>query len=153
MGPVPVVDGATGPVDSSGRAPTQVNAVAGTVDEVWQALVTVLDELEAPSSALLCSVDGLPVVAHGYCRVDLGPAARLTARMYVDRGGEAPSGAGAGDAVALTSGPTQTVIAPVPTGQMRHLLSVTADGVSMPILQAWTTYAAAELGELLAAQP
>ncbi len=45
------------------------------------------------------------------------------------------------------------MIAPVPTGQMRHLLSVTADGVSMPILQAWTTYAAAELGELLAAQP
>lgn len=151
-GPEPVAEGPTGPVDVSGRTTPRPHAVLGTVREVWQSLVTVLDELDAPSSALLCTADGFPIVGYGYCRADLVPAARLTGKMFVSHGREPGPDPRAVETVALTSGPTQTVIASIPAGQTQHLLSVTADGVSMPILQAWTTYAAVELRELLTAQ-
>jgi hypothetical protein len=150
---VPVVDGATGPVDSAGRLHGGTGAALATVDEVWQSLVAVLDELDAPSSALLCTADGFPIVGHGYCRADLVPAARLTGKMFAAHGPVTGHDPQAVESVALTSGPTQTVIASIPSAQGHHLLSITADGVSMPILQAWTTYAAVELRELLAAQP
>lgn len=152
-GPEVVTHGPTGPVASEGRAAGGTSSVLGTVDELWQSLVEVLETLDSRSSALLCTADGFPVVGYGYCRADLVPAARVTGRMFVAGGHDPAADSHAVETVALTSGATQTVIASIPTGPSPHLLSITADGVSMPVLQAWTHQAAVELGELLAAQP
>lgn len=152
-GPEPLTHGPTGPVASTGGRTSGATAVLGTVDELWQSLVEVLETLDSQCSALLCTSDGFPVVGYGYCRADLVPAARLTGKMFVSGGHDTDAGAQTVETVALTSGATQTVIASVPSGQSPHLLSITADGVSMPVLQAWTHQTAVELGELLAVQP
>ena len=45
------------------------------------------------------------------------------------------------------------MIASVPgTDQTDHLLAVTAEGVSLPLLHAWTRRAAEDLSEVLAAE-
>lgn len=152
-GPEPVSLGATGPVDSTSRATSGPTAVLGTVEELWQSLVAVLDTLDTQATALLCTSDGFPVVGYGYCRPDVVPAARLTRKMFETRAHELSPDAEVVETVALTSGPTQTVIAAIPGGPTQHLLSITADDVSMSVLQAWTHQAAVELRELLAAQP
>ena len=61
--------------------------------------------------------------------------------------------AGGVETVELTAGGRHTVIASVPgTDQTDHLLSVSAEGVSMPLLQAWTRRAAEDIREVLAAK-
>ena len=155
--PEPVATEPTGPVASAGRADAAPNAatsnVDGPVEELWQTLVEVLGTLESPASALLCTADGFPVVGYGYCRADLVPAARLTGKMFVSRSqGPLGGSTAAVRTVELTSGLTQTVIASIPTPQGHHLLSITADGVSMPVLQAWTHQTADELRGLLTTQ-
>ena len=49
----------------------------------------------------------------------------------------------------LIAGRRHTVIASVPGEHADHLLSVTAEGVSPPLLEAWTRRAAEDLGEAL----
>lgn len=137
-----------------GTCPTE----SGTeVHLLWQSLVEVLSSIDKPSSALLCTAKGAPVAAFGLPRTDLPLASRRTGRMFATRSHrhDAAAGArpGAVETLQLTSGLRHTVIASVPAGAMGdHLLCVTAEGVSLPLLQAWTRRAAEELGEALADQ-
>lgn len=125
---------------------------------LWESLVEVLRSLDAPSSALLCTAVGAPVAAYGLPpRTDLPLASRRTGRMFADR---APRGGGARgtvsdvvETVEVTLGLRHTVIASVPAHpQGDHLLCVSAEGVSPPLLQAWTRRAAEDLSEVLADQ-
>ncbi len=128
------------------------------VQPLWESLVDVLRGIDNPASALLCTADGAPVAAYGLARTDLPQTSRRTGRVFAAR--RQPSGTGqhaASDSIEileLTSGLRHTVIASVPgASQGDHLLSVTAEGVSLPLLQAWTRRAAEDLCEVLAAQP
>lgn len=127
------------------------------VQSLWESLVDVLRAIESPSSALLCTVDGFPVAAYGLPRMDLPQASMETGTAFAARvaPGAPDQGAAAGDVetVELTAGQSHTVIASVPgAAQSDHLLAVTAQDVSLPLLQAWTRRAAMDLGEVLAAE-
>lgn len=128
------------------------------VQQLWESLVEVLHANEHPTSALLCTTAGETVAAYGLSETDLPLTSRRTGRVFAAR--SQSSGAQqvpAGDAIEileLTTGQKHTVIASVPgCPKGDHLLSVTAEGVSLPLLQAWTRCAAEDLGELLSDQP
>ena len=53
------------------------------------------------------------------------------------------------ETVELTAGRRHTVIASVPGTEADHLLTVTAEGVSPPLLEAWTRLAAEDLRQAL----
>ncbi len=130
---------------------------AARVHSLWESLVEVLRAIESPSSALLCTSDGYPVAAFGLPRVDLPKASLETGTAFAARTVPAdPAGhtaAGEVEIVELTAGRRHTVIASVPgTDQTDHLLAVTAEGVSLPLLHAWTRRAAEDLSEVLAAE-
>ncbi len=127
------------------------------VHVLWMSLVEVLSSIDRPSSALLCTAQGAPVAAFGLPRTDLPLASRRAGRMFaarahhLDQAATVP--AGAIETYALTSGLRHTVIASVPApSQGDHLLCVSAEGVSLPLLQAWTRRAAEDLREVLADQ-
>ncbi|MBD3916073.1 hypothetical protein [Nocardioides hwasunensis] len=129
------------------------------VQELWASLTEVLSTLDSPASAMLCTLDGFPVASHGYVRADLVHVARLTGRMFLERrqdvNAASPRHAGAESGVETvehTTGPTQSVIASISAGQDRYLLSVAADDVSMPVLEAWTREAADQLRTVLLTQ-
>jgi hypothetical protein len=126
----------------------------GPVESLWRNLTEVLDALPSPAQALLCTADGAAVVSYGYHRADLSSAAHLTGKMFAARRLEAtPSTSGSGTlTVQLTSGLAHTVIAAFPTARGRHLLSISADGVSLPVLEAWTRHTADRLGASLGGQ-
>lgn len=128
------------------------------VQPLWESLVDVLRGIGSPASALLCTADGAPVAAYGLPRTDLPRTSRRTGRVFAARSQPSDVGQHAGsdsiEILELTSGQRHTVIASVPgASQGDHLLSVTAEGVSLPLLQAWTRCAAEDLCEVLAAQP
>lgn len=143
---------------------TQVGARApesgARLREQWESLAEVLRGIESPTSALLCTAGGSPVAAYGLPGTDLPRAARRTRHEFAARtptadadGGEG-STPGAIETLELTSGHCHTVIASVPgSAHGDHLLAVTAEGVSLRLLQAWTRLAAEDLRELLADQP
>ena len=61
---------------------------AARVQSLWASLVDVLRAIESPSSALLCTSDGLPVAAYGLPRTDL-PKASLETGSVVRGAGRA----------------------------------------------------------------
>lgn len=127
------------------------------VHHLWESLVEVLRSIDTPSSALLCTTDGAPVAAYGLPRQDLPLASRRTGRMFAARAHHVAAGVGtepdAVETVELTAGLRHTVIASVPAHtQGDHLLCVSAEGVSPPLLQAWTRRAAEDLRAVLADQ-
>ena len=128
------------------------------VQTLWESLVEVLRAIDSPSSALLCTSEGAPVAAYGLPRTDLPRVSFETGSAFAARTPPIDTGQDAAlrevETVELTAGQRHTVIASVPgPPQGQHLLSVTAEGVSLPLLHAWTRQAAEDLGELLAAQP
>lgn len=128
------------------------------VQHLWESLVEVLRSIDSPSSALLCTADGAPVAAYGLPTADLPRASRRTERMFATRmpadcdvPDVAPEGV---ETLELTAGGRHTVIASVPAPHGgHHLLSVTAEGVSQPVLEAWIRHVAEDLRELLSDQP
>lgn len=135
---------------------TRAPAPAARVQPLWESLVDVLRAIESPASALLCTADGAPVAAYGLPRTDLPQLSRRTRTAFAARARDTAGDAGASgevEVLELTSGPRHTVIASVPgAAEDDHLLSVTAEGVSPMVLQAWTRQAAAGFSEVLAAQ-
>ena len=130
-------------VRSGGSAPH-----AG-VQVLWESLVEVLRAIDGPSSALLCTADGAALATYGLPRTDVPRVSSETGSAFAARPPSTEV-----ETVELTADQQHTVIAWVPGPQQRHhLLSVTAEGVSQPLLHAWTRRAAEDLGELLAAQP
>lgn len=118
------------------------------IDALWLSLVDVLNAVDAPAYALLSTESGFPLKAHGYSVRDLVTAVRAAAGTFEARRAEIV----VADDVAtleLDSGTTQTVIAAISSRHGQHLLSVTADGVSMPVLRAWTHHTATKFGTLL----
>lgn len=125
------------------------NGLSAAVDELWDTLVGVLRTLDFPSSALLCTADGVPVMGYGLSQPELAAASVSTGRNYAAHGVRRPRTV---ETLELESGTNQTVIASVPAAGHSHvLLAVRTAGVSMPVLQAWTRQTADELRELLAA--
>lgn len=127
------------------------------VQALWESLVDVLRAIESPSSALLCTSAGAPVAAYGLPRTDLPRVSWETGSRFAARPLSADIGdhtaAGEVETLELTAGQRHTVIASVPgVARADHLLAVTAEGVSLPLLQAWTRRAAEDLCEVLAAE-
>ncbi|NPC43085.1 hypothetical protein [Nocardioides sp. zg-1230] len=128
---------------------------AGTpVCHLWTSLVDVLAALDGPSSALLATVDGDAVAVHGLAKDDVARIARQSRAAFAARTPGGPDPDEAVDTVELTVGLRHTVIAsvpaPTPTDE-RHLLTVTAQGVSVQVLEAWTRRLADDMHEALAA--
>ncbi len=127
------------------------------VETLWESLVEVLRAIDSPSSALLCTADGAPVVSYGLSRTDVPRVSLETGTVFAARtapADAAPDVADEVETVELTAGERHTVIAAVPAAEQGdHLLAVTAEAVSLPVLEAWTRRAAEDLSELLAAQP
>ncbi|SEC80165.1 hypothetical protein SAMN04489844_3017 [Nocardioides exalbidus] len=162
-GPQAVPTSPTGPVESERRV-VGAPAFDGQVGELWQTLVGVLGTLPSRSSAMICTADGFPVVSHGYDRHDLVPAARLTVQKFAEPRPEhaaydprhaafAAHPDSSVDTVELTCGLTQTVIASIPVEREHYLLSITADSVSMSVLEAWTRETADQFRVLLLPAP
>ena len=130
---------------------TQATRVAAA-PTLWSSLVDVLRAIDGPSSALLCTMSGSPVATHGLARTEVARAIADARRAFATATGAEATAAGT-RTVELTVGARHTVIASVPGAAHGHLLSVSAEGVSAPLLQAWTRRAAEDLQELLVAEP
>lgn len=134
----------------------QVSSLPETaaVQALWESLVDVLRAIESPSSALLCTSAGAPVAAYGLPRTDLPRVSWETGSTFAARPLSVDTGhdtaTGEVETVELTAGQRHTVIASVPG--VAHLLAVTAEGVSLPLLEAWTRRAAEDLREILTAE-
>ncbi len=127
------------------------------VHYLWESLVEVLRAIDSPSSALLCTADGAPIAAYGLHRTDLPRVSQETGTVFAARLRAVESSidavAAGVETVELTAGERHTVIASVPgSAQTDHLLAVSAEGVSLPLLHAWTRRAAEDLREVLAAE-
>lgn len=109
------------------------------VGHLWASLVDVLGAIDGPSSALLATADGDAVAVHGLASGDVARIARQSRAAFAARTPGGPDPDVAVDTVELTVGLCHTVVASVPasTGE-RHLLTVTAQGVSVQVLEAWT---------------
>lgn len=142
-------DGPTGPVDPGRREARRPADTPSSVEALWRSVVDVLDAVEAPSSALLCTASGFPLKAYGYEQGELVPAARVAGRSFALRRGTTVPNADV-VTVEMVAGLTQTVMAAIPSAHGEHLLAVTADGVSMPVLHAWAAHVARQLGRVLA---
>lgn len=122
------------------------------VGHVWTSLVDVLGALDGPSSALLATADGDVVAVHGLAKDDVAGIARRSRAAFAARTPGGPDPDEAVDTVELTMGLRHTVIASVPAPtEERHLLTVTAQGVSVQVLEAWTRRLADDMHEALAA--
>lgn len=120
-----------------GRAP----AADSPVQHVWESLVDVLGAIDGPSTALLATANGDPVAVHGLAGSDVARVARQDRAVFGARvPAPRPDGPAPVETVELTLGQRHTVIASVPAkaGAGGHLLSVTAQGVSLQVLEAWT---------------
>lgn len=131
-------------------------AELGGIDALWKSLVEVLHSIDRPSSALLCTADGAPVAAYGLARADLLEVSAETGTAFDARlrhRGAEDRTPGVVETVELTAGQRHTVIASVPVAaETDRLLAVSAEGVSLPLLHAWTRRAAEDLREVLAVQ-
>ena len=140
---------------SSQRRRQQVSRASDgdRVQPLWESLVDVLQAIDTPSSALLCTADGFPLAAYGLPRTDLAQVSSETGTAFAARAEPtAPAGTeGVVETVEL-SALRHTVIASVPgSADADHLLAITAEGVSLPLLQAWTRQTAEDLREVLSA--
>jgi hypothetical protein len=122
------------------------------VGHVWTSLVEVLGALDGPSAALLARADGDAVAVHGLAKDDIARIARQSRAAFAARTPGGPDPDEVVDTVELTVGLRHTVIASVPAPtEERHLLTVTAQGVSVQVLEAWTRRLADDMHEALAA--
>ena len=131
------------------------DAERARVDALWSSLVEVLRTIDSPSSALLCTADGAPLAAYGHPSTDLPEVCAAAAMTFAERVPPAPKqerAHGHVDTVELTAGGSSTVIASLPAlpDGGHRLLVVSAEGVSVPLLHAWTRHAAEDLREALA---
>ena len=121
------------------------------VEALWLSLVEVLRTMDDPSSAVLCTAEGTPVAAYGLPKPEVPRVSRQAGTAFATR--TRPDGSvgevGEVETVELTAGWRHTVIASVPGADADHLLSVTAEGVSPPLLEAWTRRAAEDLRQAL----
>ncbi len=118
------------------------------VEALWLSLVEVLRAMDDPSSAVLCTAGGTPVAASGLPKPEVPRVSRQAGSAFATR--TRPDGSvGEVETVELTAGRRHTVIASVPGADADHLLSVTAEGVSPPLLEAWTRRAAEDLRQAL----
>lgn len=118
------------------------------VEALWLSLVEVLRTMDDPSSAVLCTAEGTPVAAYGLPKPEVPRVSRQAGTAFSTR--TRPDGSiGKVETVELTAGRRHTVIASVPGADADHLLSVTAEGVSPPLLEAWTRRAAEDLRQAL----
>ncbi len=118
------------------------------VEALWLSLVEVLRAMDDPSSAVLCTAGGTPVAAYGLPKPEVPRVSRQAGSAFATR--PRPDGpVGEVETVELTAGRRHTVIASVPGADADHLLSVTAEGVSPPLLEAWTRRAAEDLRQAL----
>lgn len=118
------------------------------VEALWLSLVEVLRAMDDPSSAVLCTAGGTPVAAYGLPKPEVPRVSRQAGTAFATR--TRPDGSiGKVETVELTAGRRHTVIASVPGADADHLLSVTAEGVSPPLLEAWTRRAAEDLRQAL----
>ena len=118
------------------------------VEALWLSLVEVLRAMDDPSSAVLCTAGGTPVAAYGLPKPEVPRVSRQAGSAFATR--TRPDGSvGEVETVELTAGRRHTVIASVPGAHADHLLSVTAEGVSPPLLEAWTRRAAEDLRQAL----
>jgi len=114
--------------------------------------VEVLGAIDGPSSALLATADGDAVAVHGLTRSDVARVARQSRAAFAARTPGGPDPDRAVDTVELTLGLRHTVIASVPApGRERHLLTVTAQGASVQVLDAWTRQLAQDLHRAMSA--
>lgn len=124
-----------------GRAPS----ADSPVHHLWASLVDVLAAIDGPSTALLATASGDPVAVHGLAGSDVARVARQDRAVFGARiPAPLPDGPAPVETVELTLGLRHTVIASVPAGG-GHLLSVTAQGVSIQVLEAWTRRLAEDL--------
>jgi hypothetical protein len=136
----------------SGPLVAQAPGPDSPVGRLWASLVEVLASIDGPSSALLATADGDPVAVHGLARADVSRVARQSRAAFSTRTPGGPDADRAVDTVELTLGLRHTVVASVPSpGTERHLLTVTAQGVSVQVLEAWTRRLADDIHEALAA--
>ena len=138
----------TGPVGPDVAPARGIATILPSIDAQWASLVNVLNSMDAPAYALLSTESGFPVKAHGYGVGDLVTAVRAANRTFEARRADVVVDHDV-STLELDSGTTQTVIAAISSRHGTHLLSVTADGVSMPVLRAWTHHTAAKFGALL----
>ena len=117
------------------------------VEALWSSLVDVLRAMDDPSCAVLCTSSGTPVAAYGLPRPEVPRVSREAGTAFATRSRH--DAAHEVETVELTTGLRHTVIASVPGAHADHLLSVSAVGVSPPLLEAWTRRAAEDLGEAL----
>lgn len=152
LGSVAVHDGPTGPVEPGGRDARGTTDALSSVEALWRSVVDVLDAVEGPSSALLCTASGFPLKSYGYEHTELVPAARVARSSFARRRNSTASSVPVVDVVTveLVAGPTQTVMTAIPSAQGEHLLAITADDVSMPVLRAWTAHVASQMRRVLA---
>ena len=145
---MPVPTTPTGPVGATVAPARSTSTTLPSIDAQWASLVDVLNAMDGPAYALLSTDSGFPIKAHGYGVGDLVTAVRTANRTFEARRTDVV----VDDDVAtleLDWGTTQTVIAAISSRHGQHLLSVSADGVSMPVLRAWTHHTAARFGALL----
>jgi hypothetical protein len=143
---------------SSQHRRRQVRAQGSKIDarvhDLWTSLVEVLESIDGACAAVMCTVDGTPVAAYGLPRSSQPRAALATKDAFARSGGHG-SGRARIDSVrtiGLTRGSSSTVVAGVPgAGHGDHLLSVTAEGVSPYLLEAWTRRAAEDLSSIWSA--
>ncbi|WP_157558985.1 hypothetical protein [Nocardioides sp. Soil774] len=140
----------------SGRASQhrrrQVGADAASeaqVEALWSSLVEVLRAMDDPSCAVLCTATGTPVAAYGLPKPEVPRVSRAAGTAFATHSRHDAGPSAEVETVELTTGRAHTVIASVPGAGADHLLAVTAEGVSPPLLEAWTRRAAEDLGEAL----
>jgi hypothetical protein len=157
-GPAPHARGAGWTGRASQHRRRQVRARGSEVDaqvhDLWSSLVDVLESIDGACAAVMCTVDGTPVATYGLPRTSEPRAALATRDAYVRSGGHDLGSAPfqAVETVELTRGTSSTVVAGVPGATHGdHLLSVTAEGVSPYLLEAWTRRAAEDLRSIWSA--
>jgi hypothetical protein len=118
------------------------------VHPLWTSLVDVLAAIDGPSSALLATETGDAVAVHGLTATDAARVARQSRAAFAARA--TPGDASTVETVDHTVGLRHTVIASVPsTARPGHLLTVTAQGVSLQVLEAWTHRLADDIQQAL----
>jgi hypothetical protein len=142
----------TGRASRRGREPLlqQAPGPDTAVGALWASLVEVLEAIDGPSSALLATADDDALAVHGLTRADVARVARQSRVAFAVRTPGGPDPDRSVDTVELTLGLRHTVVAsvPLPTSE-RHLLTVTAQGVSVQVLEAWTRRLADDIHQAL----
>lgn len=120
------------------------------LNEVWSSVVEVLKALPGHAGAVLCTAEGASVATYGLTRAEQLRLPQEAVQLIMTHPvTETASAAGVVTAEIVT-GPRCTVVARVPSAAHGdHLLLVTAIDVSAPLLNAWTSRAAADLRDLL----